>query len=389
MSQTEPLISVIVPVFNVEEYVTECIESIVNQTYQNIQIILVDDGSQDLSGTICDQYAALDKRIEVIHQFNKGLVVARKSGLKRAQGDYIGFVDGDDYIEADMYENLLREIQESDVDFIHSGFIQNGETIIPFTRSNICFSKAEEKERIIRTAIFGKESYIAPSIWSKLFKAHIIKMCYSQIPDSAQYGEDLINLCICIKECNKAVLMDKAYYHYRYREDSITNEKNLKGLENTFRYFGNVCDTLKQYECYEELKNLVIENVCANILKKIRVISKYDFQIAQYYFADSDRLQGKKVVIYGAGVVGKDYYAQISRYMDCDIVAWVDTYPEKYDYPHIKVLGTEKLGTIEYDILLIAVAKDKIAQEIRSFLKTRGVEGSKIFWSKPHVYKIL
>ena len=96
MWQTEPLISVIVPIYNVEEYVAECIESITRQTYQNIQVILVDDGSQDQSGIICEHYAALDKRIEVVHQSNMGLVVARKSGLEKATGDYIGFVDGED-----------------------------------------------------------------------------------------------------------------------------------------------------------------------------------------------------------------------------------------------------------------------------------------------------
>lgn len=389
MWQTNPLISVVVPIYNIEEYISECIESIIRQTYQNIQIILVDDGSKDCSGTICDQYAASDKRIEVIHQSNKGLVAARKSGLERAQGDYIGFVDGDDYIEADMYENLLREIRKSDTDFVHTGFMQNGDTKIPFKKRILYLSKAEEKEKIIKTAIFGKDNYIAPSIWSKLFKTHIIKECYVQVPDNAQYGEDLICLCICIEKCNKVMLLDEAYYHYRYRRDSITNEKNLKGLENVFRYFGNVCDTLVQYKCYEELKDMIMENVCANILRKMSVISKNDFQIARYYFPDSDKLQGKKVVIYGAGVVGKDYYAQISRYMDCNIVAWVDTHPEKYEYPHIKLFGPEKLNTIEYDILLIAVGKEKIAQEISFFLKEHGVEERKIFWSEPQLYKLL
>lgn len=389
MWQTEPLISVIVPIYNVEEYVAECIESITRQTYQNIQVILVDDGSQDQSGIICEHYAALDERIEVVHQSNMGLVVARKSGLEKATGDYIGFVDGDDYIEADMYENLLREIQESDADFVHSGFIKNEDTKIPFKKKVIYLSNMEEKENIIRTAIFGSDSYITPSIWSKLFKSHIIKECYGQVPDSAQYGEDLINLCICIKKCDKVVLVEEAYYHYRYRGDSITNEKNIKGLENIFRYYGNICDTLVQYKSYEELKSLIMEDVIANILGKIRSLAKHDFQIAQYYFADSDKLRGKKVVIYGAGIVGKDYYAQISRHMDCSIIAWVDTYPEKYEYPHIKLFEAEKLNTIEYDILLIAVAKEEIAQEISVFLINQGVEEKKIFWSEPQLYKVL
>ena len=126
MEQVNPLISVIIPVYNIEAYIADCVESIMNQTYQNLQIILVDDGSDDGSGAICNQYADLDQRIEVIHQPNKGLVSARKNGLKRAKGDYIGFVDGDDYIETEMYERLLEEMQKSNADFIHSGLIKNG-----------------------------------------------------------------------------------------------------------------------------------------------------------------------------------------------------------------------------------------------------------------------
>ena len=126
---SEPLISVIVPVYNVETYLTKCISSIRKQIYQNLQIILVDDGSTDESAKICDKEALQDYRIEVIHQKNKGLVAARKAGLGIARGEYIGFVDGDDYIDKEMYKELLRELTESGVDFIHSGFYENGRVV--------------------------------------------------------------------------------------------------------------------------------------------------------------------------------------------------------------------------------------------------------------------
>ena len=102
------LISVIVPVYNVESYVAECIESIQNQTYMNLEIILVDDGSKDMSGDICDQYAAYDERIKVIHQENGGLSAARNTGIEAANGDYISFVDSDDYIGLTLFEDMLQ-----------------------------------------------------------------------------------------------------------------------------------------------------------------------------------------------------------------------------------------------------------------------------------------
>ena len=120
MMMNEPLISIIVPTY---------------ETDKTIQIILVDDGSTDKSGELCDQFALRDTRIEVIHQENKGLVLARKNGLKKAKGDYIGFVDGDDYIAPDMYRALLKEIVECDADFVHSGFVQNGKLLLAAART--------------------------------------------------------------------------------------------------------------------------------------------------------------------------------------------------------------------------------------------------------------
>ena len=118
----KPRISIVVPVYNVEEYLEECIESIIKQSYPNIQIILVDDGSTDSSGLICDKYAQNDSRIEVIHQNNAGVVEARKAGLKRTIGEYVGFVDGDDYIDENMYERLLEYALQENVDIVHTGY---------------------------------------------------------------------------------------------------------------------------------------------------------------------------------------------------------------------------------------------------------------------------
>ena len=203
---SEPLISIIVPIFNVEKYVPECVESIRQQDYKYIQIILVDDGSTDKSGELCDQFALRDTRIEVIHQENKGLVLARKNGLKKAKGDYIGFVDGDDYIAPDMYRALLKEIVECDADFVHSGFVQNGKKVLNFKPGVIAFSSRKDREEFIKRELIFPSNGILPSIWSKLFKSEFIKECYGRVPDNAQYGEDLINLCICLERCEKFVL---------------------------------------------------------------------------------------------------------------------------------------------------------------------------------------
>ena len=113
---TKELISIIVPVYNVEKYLKKCVDSIVNQTYKNLEIILVDDGATDNSGKICDELVELDNRIKVYHKKNGGLSDARNYGVERATGDYIGFVDSDDYIDAEMYEKLYEAIKKENVD---------------------------------------------------------------------------------------------------------------------------------------------------------------------------------------------------------------------------------------------------------------------------------
>lgn len=115
-------ISVIVPIYNVEKYLNKCIDSIVNQTYKNLEIILIDDGSTDGSGDICDEYAGRDMRIKVFHQENKGVVAARKVGIKNATGEYIGFVDGDDYIDSNMFAELYHLINKKEADIVSSGW---------------------------------------------------------------------------------------------------------------------------------------------------------------------------------------------------------------------------------------------------------------------------
>lgn len=384
----EPLISIIVPIFNIEKYVSECVESIIQQTYENIQIILVDDGSTDKSGEICDKYALSDSRIEVIHQKNQGLVLARKSGLEKAIGDYIGFVDGDDYIEPDMYEELLKVIRKHDADLVHSGFIKGDKRIINFKGEVIEFNNRKDREDFIRMFILYSPGYITPSIWSKVFKAEFIKECYNKVPNNTQYGEDLINFCVCIEKCSKIVLFAKAYYHYRYRKESITNGIDLNSLKMLFRYYVHICNMVAGYECYDELEEFLIDEFYNNILHKIRAFENKDFQMARYYYTQPEGLQGKKIVIYGAGAVGRDYYAQISRYTDCDIVAWVDIQPEKYHYPYIKLYGIEALEQIAFDVLIIAVSSEKIAYEIKEQLVQKGVDENKIMWIEAKIYEM-
>ena len=164
------LISVIVPVYNVEKYLEKCVSSIVNQTYKNLEIMLVDDGSTDSSGKMCDEFAKKDDRIKVIHKPNGGLSDARNSALKIAKGDYIGFVDSDDYIADDMFETLcdLMEDNNSDISIVSFYEIYNNKLIgVRDSKELENMTKLEAmKELLIDSKI---QSYA----WNKLFKREL------------------------------------------------------------------------------------------------------------------------------------------------------------------------------------------------------------------------
>ena len=222
-------ISIIVPVYNAEKYLLKCIDSIRAQTHENLQIILVDDGSTDQSPKICDYFSEEDFRIEVYHIKNIGSVGARKYGLKRAEGEYIGFVDADDYIEPGMYLELLNILLESDADFVHSGHIEEKDGL----EKRVCYFEErvadlcdiESRIKFIQRYMLGgtNKECISSSLWSKLYKEKFIKKCFEQLLDKQQYGEDLLCLCRCVLECNRIALSENTLYHYVVRKNSLSH----------------------------------------------------------------------------------------------------------------------------------------------------------------------
>ena len=184
-------------------------------------------------------------------------------------------------------------------------------------------------------------------------------------------------------ECKKVALIDNTYYHYRIREGSLSHGNNIYDLYGVFRLYKGLCDIFNSYGYYKKLESTLNEFLWFNLLIYMERISRYTFQIARYHFNEPHKLEEKKIVIYGAGSVGRDYYAQISRYTNCEIVAWVDSKPENYHYQYIKLYGIEILETLKFDILIIAVLKKNVVEEIYNQLIMRGIEKEKIYWSEP------
>lgn len=241
------LISIIVPVYKTEIYLHKCLNSIVNQTYKNLEIILVDDGSPDNCGKICDEYAAQDLRIKVIHQNNEGLSAARNAGLKIAAGDYIGFVDSDDWVDADMYEVLYNGIIEYEAQIAICGY----------------YDIADNKCREIRekhTTVCGPGDAIHHLILDRTFTNHAWNKLYKrELFDGVlfPYGrafEDIATTYKLFEKAQHIVCLNSSKYYYLRRKDSIIGARTIKNkADRCILIYERYNDLVKRYPQEKEL----------------------------------------------------------------------------------------------------------------------------------------
>lgn len=215
------LISIIIPVYNVEKYINKCLESVINQTYRNLEIILVDDGSEDKSGKICEEISIKDNRIRVIHKENGGLSDARNIGLDNSNGEYIAFIDSDDFIERDMIEFLYYNINKYDADIsICSNYIFDEEECIDNSTKEI---KVYNRLEILKEVLLDEK--IRSYAWNKMYKRDLF---YNIRFPKGRVFEDILTIPKLFEKANKVVLNDVAKYYYRQREGSILHVQNKK-----------------------------------------------------------------------------------------------------------------------------------------------------------------
>lgn len=248
-------ISVIVPVYNVESYVGKCLESILAQTHKNLEIICVDDGSTDQSGQICENYAKRDDRVIVLHKKNGGLPSARNAALEIFTGNYVGFVDSDDWIEPDMYALLLHAIQEyPEVDFSTGGYFMD----YPDGRSVPITNKAAIEERPLSPPeylyyVYQRDLYrgVAGYGCGKLFKRKFFDAPLRVRFDEAyKVGEDVYPLAYCAVQSNLIFFEQKQLYHYYQRETSLSHViSNSLGFSDVDSYL-KVVELLSEQPAY-------------------------------------------------------------------------------------------------------------------------------------------
>lgn len=281
------LISVIVPVYNIEDYLQKCIESILAQSYENIEIILVNDGSVDKTGEIVDQYRVqYPERIKSLHLKNGGVLNARLQGIEIASGEWIGFVDGDDEIENDMYERLLKNAYVYEADISHCGYqtiVNNGERIHHFYNTGQIVE--QNRESGVKDLLAG--SFVEPGLWNKLFKKSLFDSLKSVmiLKERIRINEDLLMNYLLFKQAQKSVYEDFCPYHYMARNTSVTRSefkeyKVLDPIRVQKFIFDDVEMTNKEVACkrylvccmyaYSELYgNVEYKDKCSELKKEL------------------------------------------------------------------------------------------------------------------------
>lgn len=252
MKNKSPLISIIVPIYNVEDYLSRCIDSIINQTYKNLEIILVDDGSRDKSGNICDEYLTKDSRIAVYHKTNGGLSDARNFGIEKSTGEYIGFIDGDDYVHPQMYEILYYEIIKTKCDVSACKWKLVKKNKHP---KNIkTFNKVHFKKLKKNKAISYPEIAFSSSC-NKLYKKDIFKSLRYPI---GKLHEDECVFHRIIWQCDNGIaITTKKLYFYTQRSSSIMGSINRKRIEGMLYAFEDRIIFAQQNNWTEVLKKVI------------------------------------------------------------------------------------------------------------------------------------
>ena len=363
-------ISVIVPVYNVERYLDKCIESIIGQTYKNLEIILVDDGSTDNGLTLCRQYEKEDTRIRVIHQENVGLVAARKTGIMKATGEYIAFVDGDDWIEKNTFEILIKESDFEDILMYGLQEDYGYKVIDKINQIDPGQYEGNQIENIISKMLCGDTFFefgILPNLVCKLIKASLLKRVSKNIENEITIGEDAAFSYSAIAEAKTIRNIDIMPYHYIQRNNSLVR-KNVS--------VGSIVALYKSM-----LKISVPESVRVQWEKQLQAYIKSTdtfIQVCSFY----EQFRRKKVVIYGAGNYGLTIYNILHEKLLAEIVGIVDRDYREINKKCLKVMAPEKIMTMDYDVVYIGILNEKICEMVKKNLKEMGIEEQKIIYFK-------
>ena len=272
----EEKISVIVPVYNVEDYLERCVDSILKQTYSNLEILLVNDGSTDKSGELCDQLALRDQRIRVVHKENGGLSDARNRGIDEASSDLIGFIDSDDYIDEDMYETLYSHLREANADLSMCGHYDVYHQIPEKQVSEIKTWELSSEEAI---KMVMEAKILSVTAVNKLYKKELFNHLRFEV---GKIAEDAFIMIRLLDQCQKVVATNEKKYYYVHRENSITTQKfSLKFLNVIEAYEQNANIIREHYPALADVATMRLNWAYFYVLDRLLIDSDFKDKVLE------------------------------------------------------------------------------------------------------------
>jgi glycosyltransferase involved in cell wall biosynthesis len=381
-------LTICVPVYNVESYLEQCVESILRQSYRDIQVILIDDGSTDSSGMICDGFRRRDKRVKVIHKQNGGPITARYAGLKVASTKYVTFVDADDWLDVHMYECLMKLLKQTGCEVVVSGikvYVSKRDIRSIHDRFKEGLYSAESvRSDIVPYMIWNKGKYVLnPSLATKIFLREKIIYQYDKlIREDFHYGEDMAIIYPLIMESQSVFITHKAYYYHRQRKENevagyITDDEFFEKLLWLYNYLINIS---KDHSFDSKLKQQLDLWYIESVSLKKRCYRYQELSI-KWLFPFGQVGLGSRIILYGAGKVGQEFFSQIRKTKYCHVVAWVDRGVKNLCNNDCMVKHPECIEYENYDAIVIAISDWNVRKEIAEELKDKyDIKLQKIIW---------
>lgn len=376
------MISVVIPIYNVKEYLAECVESVMNQTYSNLEIILVDDGSTDGSSCICEEFREKDSRIKVIHKENEGVVSARKAGVRAASGEMIGFVDADDWIEPDYFERLAGAWQETGADIVAVGHFhdigKSSRKVLNGLPAGI-YNTGD----ILDTVLYSGEFYeygIAPHLWSKILRPDILKAAQEKVDDRIRGGDDAAVVYPAILMAKTVCVADFCRYHYVQRQGSITKTCDQEEIVRVQLLTEFLERRIRELAPDARSREALLGQLAVyrNYIMSLRGIDVFDEMVLLPFGGIP---YGCKVVVYGAGVLGQRIHQYLLDSKRVEIAGWVDRNYGYYRENGFCVDRPETISSQAYDYVLIANISYRTSVNIKKYLVDElAVSESKIRW---------
>lgn len=380
-------IGIVVPIYNTERYLGQCITSILQQTYTNWELMLVDDGSTDNSGKICDKFAKKDERIHVIHQNNQGMLPARYNGLNALECDYATFVDSDDWISKDAYEKM-SQYMDQEIDIITFQSIRYFDESYHFIHCHNYekgfYDRNQIKREIYDTMIWNISKGMPgldASLCCKIIKRDIfLKELYNTKHLRISYGEDATVTYPLVTKINSLMISDESLYYHRQRVQTkvapyLADPDFYKKLYLLYEYL------LHQFDDYPMLVKQLDYFYAESTRLHLRIYG--DKRKNNNYLFPFDQVPAKKkIILYGASILGQTFYEQIKKINYGDIVAWVDRNYESYK--ELGVKAVEYIKTVEaYDYIVIAIINREVSKEVKKQLINMNVEENKVIVCLP------